>query len=189
MAVDVMRYIFFSAGYCFSQEFLCMFFSSRNQSAGYFFLKSPITPSKVKQSALKIHQTFAQLILICQSFLKPFETIEDKTLQGRGEESFLLSTTRRVRTDGRTLTSKPKFLGWIVYQIFLPMVLCCTCFARPIAPRLRELLPLTFWDEYPDMAFFFSFFFSFFFFFKIIHGINVLYHQMQTRLERVLLMN
>ena len=30
-------------------------FSPRNQSTGYFFLKSPITSSKVKLSALKIH--------------------------------------------------------------------------------------------------------------------------------------
>ena len=35
--------------------------SPRNQSAKYIFLKSPITPSKVKWSAPKIHQTFAQL--------------------------------------------------------------------------------------------------------------------------------
>ena len=38
-----------------------MLFSFRNQSAGHFFLKSPITPSKVKWSAPKIHQTFGQL--------------------------------------------------------------------------------------------------------------------------------
>ena len=36
-------------------------FPPRNQSAGYFFLKSPLTASKVKCSAPKIHQTFAQL--------------------------------------------------------------------------------------------------------------------------------
>ena len=36
-------------------------FSPQNPSAGYFFLKSPITPSKVKWSAPKIHQTFVQL--------------------------------------------------------------------------------------------------------------------------------
>ena len=35
--------------------------SPRNQSPGYIFLKSPITPSKVKWSAPKIHQTFVQL--------------------------------------------------------------------------------------------------------------------------------
>ena len=47
-ALCVMSNIFFSAGYCVSQEFLCMLFLSRNQSAGYFFLKSPINPSKLK---------------------------------------------------------------------------------------------------------------------------------------------
>ena len=38
-----------------------MLFSSRDQSAGHFFLKSPVTPSKVKWSGPKIHQTFRQL--------------------------------------------------------------------------------------------------------------------------------
>ena len=36
-------------------------FSPRNQSAGYFFSKSTLTPLKVKWSAPKFHQTFAQL--------------------------------------------------------------------------------------------------------------------------------
>ena len=53
---------FFPLQDVFSQEFICMLFSSRNQPAGHFiFLKSPITPSKVKWSAPKIHQTFSQL--------------------------------------------------------------------------------------------------------------------------------
>ena len=53
---------FFPLQDVFSQEFICMLFSSRNQPAGHFiFLKSPITPSKVKWSAPKIHQTFGQL--------------------------------------------------------------------------------------------------------------------------------
>ena len=76
--------IFFSVG-CFSQEFICMFFSSQNQPAGQFFLKSPITLSKVKWSALKIHQTFGQLT-DSDLPIKAFETIGDKTLKGRGEE-------------------------------------------------------------------------------------------------------
>ena len=43
----------------FSREFICMLFSSWNQSARhFFFLKSPKAPSKVKGSAPKIHQTF-----------------------------------------------------------------------------------------------------------------------------------
>ena len=36
-ALYVMSDIFFSAGHFFSQEFICMLFSSRNQSAGHFF--------------------------------------------------------------------------------------------------------------------------------------------------------
>ena len=51
---------FFQCRIFFFQEFICMLFSSRNQSAGYF-LKSSITPSKVKWSASKIQQTFGQL--------------------------------------------------------------------------------------------------------------------------------
>ena len=66
-------------------------FSPQNPSAGYFFLKSPITPSKVKWSAPKIHQTFVQ-ILISQSFLKPFETIRGQnSLRKRGGIRFYLS--------------------------------------------------------------------------------------------------
>ena len=54
---------FFQRRTFFSQEFICMLFSSWNQSAGQLFLKSPITPSKVKWSAPKpkLHQTFGQL--------------------------------------------------------------------------------------------------------------------------------
>ena len=37
------------------------FFLSKSVCRIYFFLKSPITPSKVKWSAPRIHQTFAQL--------------------------------------------------------------------------------------------------------------------------------
>ena len=68
-----------------------MLFSSRNQPAGHFFLKSPITTSKIKWSAPKIHKTFGQLT--------------DSDLSVR----FLLTPTRKVRTvvctDGRTVTS------------------------------------------------------------------------------------
>ena len=46
-ALYVMSNIFSGQDISF-QEFLCMLFCSRNQSAGFFFLKSPITPSKVK---------------------------------------------------------------------------------------------------------------------------------------------
>ena len=54
--------IFFSAGYCFSQVYPFKLFSFEiSLRAGYFFLKSVITPSRVKWWAPKIHQTFAQL--------------------------------------------------------------------------------------------------------------------------------
>ena len=45
-ALYVMSNMFFSAGYCFSQEFFCMLFSSGNQSARYFF--SEITHKRLK---------------------------------------------------------------------------------------------------------------------------------------------
>ena len=41
-------------------------------------------------------------ILISQSFLKPFETIGEKLSGGEGRNSFLLTSNRRVRTDGRS---------------------------------------------------------------------------------------
>ena len=51
----------------FPRYILASFSSPRNQSAWYLFLKSPITPSKVKWSAPKIHQTLVSWqILICQ---------------------------------------------------------------------------------------------------------------------------
>ena len=67
------------------------------------FLKSPITPSKVKWSAPKIHQTFGQLTdSDLSSFLKAFETIWDKTLQWRGEEFVSTYPYPEVRSDVRT---------------------------------------------------------------------------------------
>jgi len=39
-----------------------------------------------------------------------------------------------VRADGRTLTSEPKFLGSIGYQISLPMVLRSAAYSRKGAP-------------------------------------------------------
>ena len=67
-----------------------------------FSLKSPITPSEVTWSAPKIQQRFGQLteILICQSrLLKQYGT---KLSRGEGRNSFLLTPTRKVRTDVRT---------------------------------------------------------------------------------------
>ena len=52
---------FFQCRIFFSQEFICMLFSSEISLQDNFFLKSPITPSKVKWPAPKIHQTFGQL--------------------------------------------------------------------------------------------------------------------------------
>lgn len=46
-----MKYIFFSVG----MSFLARIFFRRSQSAGYFFLKTPIPPSKAKWSALYEH--------------------------------------------------------------------------------------------------------------------------------------
>ena len=64
-------YNFFSALYVMSDNFFSAgYFSPRNLFACFFpleislqdtFLKSPITPSKVKWSAPKLHQTFGQL--------------------------------------------------------------------------------------------------------------------------------
>ena len=53
--------IFFSAGYYFPSYILASFSPLKSVCRIFFFLKSPITPSKVKWSAPKIHQTFAQL--------------------------------------------------------------------------------------------------------------------------------
>ena len=56
-------------------------FSSRNQSAGYFVPKSPITPQKSNsQLLISTNHLASWQILICPSFLKSFETIGDKTL-------------------------------------------------------------------------------------------------------------
>ena len=73
--------IFFSVQDIFSQEFICMLFSSRNQSAGHFFLIHPYPPQKSNGRPLKSTKHLVSWqILICQSFLKAFETIGDKTL-------------------------------------------------------------------------------------------------------------
>ena len=59
-ALYVLSDIFFGAGYFFLGIYLHAFFLSKSVCRT-FFLKSPITPSKVKWSALKIHQTFGRL--------------------------------------------------------------------------------------------------------------------------------
>ena len=47
-ALYVMSNIFSVQDIVFDRNFFAGFFSSRNQPAGYFFLKSPLIPSKVK---------------------------------------------------------------------------------------------------------------------------------------------
>ena len=53
--------VFFSAGDYFSQLYPYKLFPLEISLQDIFFMKSPITHSKVKWSAPKIHQTFAQL--------------------------------------------------------------------------------------------------------------------------------
>ena len=94
--------IFFSAGY----------FSPRNLFACFFPLEislqdifSEITHNPLKSQMVGPIKSSKRLvswqILICQSFLKALETIGDKTLQGEGRNSFLLTPTRKVPTDVR----------------------------------------------------------------------------------------
>ena len=97
----------------------------------FFGLKSPTTPQKWIGRPLKsTKRLLSRLILICQSLLKPFATIGNKTLQesgrirfylpGEWKNSFLLTSTRRVRN----------FLGWMT-NFFLLWV-----YARTEAPLL-----------------------------------------------------
>ena len=54
--------IFFTAGYYFFQVYPCKLFPLEISLRDIlFFLKSPITPSKVEWSVPKIHQTFPRL--------------------------------------------------------------------------------------------------------------------------------
>ena len=97
---------FFSVQDVFTQEYICMLFSSRNQPAGhFFFFKSPITPSKVKWSAPKIHQTFGQLTDSDLSIIsKGFWNNRRLNSQGRGEEfvsTYPYLESPYGRTDGR----------------------------------------------------------------------------------------
>ena len=145
-----MSNIFFSAGYCFSREFLCMLFSSRSQSAGYFPLKSPITPQKSNSRPIKsTKHSLSWQILICQSFLKPFETIGDKTLLGRGEE--LVSTFHYPESPyGRTyanVITKISRMDTLPNFLTHGSSLRGLCYDRPgeseCSPRTGLLLTLT----------------------------------------------
>ena len=55
------------------------FFSSKSVCRIYFFLKSAITPQN-GQPLISTKHLLSLQIPICQSFLKPFETMGDKTL-------------------------------------------------------------------------------------------------------------
>ena len=67
----------------FPSNFFACFFPLELSTAEYFFLKSPITPSKVKWSAPKLHQTFAQLTDSDLSIIS--KAFWNKALKGRGE--------------------------------------------------------------------------------------------------------
>ena len=96
-------------------------FPPQNQSAGYFYLKSPITPSKVKLSAPKIHQTFAQLTdfdlsIISKAF---WNNRGQNSLRERGGIRFYLPLPgESVRTYGNVINkfsqmdSLPNCLGY-----------------------------------------------------------------------------
>ena len=78
---------FFQCRMFFPRNLFACFFPPEISLQDIFFLKSSITPSKVKWSAPKIYQHLVSWqILICQSFLKDFETKGNRTLKGRGEE-------------------------------------------------------------------------------------------------------
>ena len=112
----------FSTGYYFSQVFPCKLFPAWNQSAEYFFLKSPLTPSKVKWLAPKIHQKFAQLTDTDLSITsKAFWNNggQDSLAMGEGRNLFLLTPAQRVHTDVVDVITKfsqmdslPNFLSY-----------------------------------------------------------------------------
>ena len=118
---------FFSAGHLFPGIiYLHAFFPSKSVCRT-FFLKSTITPSKVKWSAPKIHQTFGQLTDSDLSIIsKGFWTNRGQNSLGErgGIRLYLALPGKSVRTYGDVITR------WIVYQILLPMVLHCARFAR-----------------------------------------------------------
>ena len=68
-ALCVMSNIFFSAGYCVSQEFLCMLVLSRNQSAGYFFSEITYKPLKTQIVGPQDPPNICSVeVLICNHF-------------------------------------------------------------------------------------------------------------------------
>ena len=113
-----------------------MLFSSRNQPAGhFFFLKSPITPSKVKWSAPKIYQTFGQLTDPDLSIIsKGFWNNRRLNSQGRGEEfvsTYPYQESPYGRTDGRTYGDViTKFSRMDSLPNFINHGARCACFPR-----------------------------------------------------------
>ena len=118
---------FFSAGHLFPGIVYSHAFFPSKSVCRTFFLKSTITPSKVKWSAPKIHQTFGQLTDSDLSIIsKGFWTNRGQNSLGKrgGIRLYLALPGKSVRTYGDVITR------WIVYQILLPMVLHCARFAR-----------------------------------------------------------
>ena len=118
---------FFQCRMFFPRNLFACFFPPEISLQDIFFLKSPITPSKVKWSAPKIHQTFGQLTDSDLSIIsKGFWTNRGQNSLGErgGIRLYLALPGKSVRTYGDVITR------WIVYQILLPMVLHCARFAR-----------------------------------------------------------
>ena len=107
---SIIRYerYFFQCRVFFPRNLFACFFPPEISLQDIFFLKSPITPSKVKWSAPKIHQTFGQLTdsdlsIISKGF---WNNREQNSLGERGGIRFywpLLSP--HGSTYGRTVTS------------------------------------------------------------------------------------
>ena len=127
---DVISDIFFQCRMFFPRNLFACFFSSRNQPAGHFFLKSPTTLSKVKWPAPKIHQSFGQLTDSDLSIIsKGFWDNRGQNSQGeRGRIRFYLPLPGKyVRS---YIRHNQIFSNKYFFQILLPMVLRCACFAR-----------------------------------------------------------
>ena len=127
--IYVMREIFSIAGYNFSQVYPCKLFPSKSVYMIFFF-KSPITSSKVKLPSAKIHPNIdseRDLSVIAKAF---WNNRGQNSLGERGRNSFLLTPTRRVRTDVR----------WrIVYHFLLSMELHARA---PVGYAEAPLLPI-----------------------------------------------
>ena len=91
----------------------------------FFGLKSPTTPQKWIGRPLKsTKRLLSRLILICQSLLKPFATIGDKTLQESGRIRFYLPLP------AESVRWRQKQIFWDGWPIFL-------CYGSTRARRLR----------------------------------------------------